>query len=43
MCAELFIHRNTLAYRLKRIRELLGLDLQDGRVRATLLMALRLA
>ncbi|MFI5614181.1 PucR family transcriptional regulator [Amycolatopsis sp. NPDC051903] len=43
ICAELFIHRNTLAYRLKRIRELLALDLQDGRVRATLMMALRLA
>jgi purine catabolism regulator len=42
ICQELFIHRNTLAYRLKRIEELLELDLQDGRVRATLLMALRL-
>nr|WP_042178253.1 PucR family transcriptional regulator [Kibdelosporangium sp. MJ126-NF4]CEL13072.1 regulatory protein [Kibdelosporangium sp. MJ126-NF4] len=42
ICQELFIHRNTLAYRLKRIQELLGLDLQDGQVRATLLMALRL-
>jgi sugar diacid utilization regulator len=42
ICQELVIHRNTLAYRLKRIEELLGLDLQDGQVRATLLMALRL-
>lgn len=42
ICQELFIHRNTLAYRLRRIEELLDLDLQDGQVRATLLMALRL-
>ena len=43
VCSELFIHRNTLAYRLKRLEEILGLDLRDGLVRATLLMALRLA
>ncbi|MFK0250327.1 PucR family transcriptional regulator [Amycolatopsis azurea] len=42
ICQELFIHRNTLAYRLKRIEESLGLNLQDGQVRAILLMALRL-
>ena len=39
-CGELFIHRNTLAYRLRRLRELLGVDLEDGEVRATCLLAL---
>lgn len=42
ICSELFIHRNTLSYRLKRLEELLEVDLRDGLVRATLLMALRL-
>lgn len=42
ICEELFIHRNTLAYRIKRLQDLLGVDLHDGQVRATLLMALRL-
>ncbi|KJQ52899.1 helix-turn-helix domain-containing protein [Microbacterium sp. SA39] len=37
---ELFIHRNTLAYRVRRIETLLGVDLQDGETRATLLLAL---
>ncbi|WP_334151500.1 helix-turn-helix domain-containing protein [Microbacterium sp.] len=37
---ELFIHRNTLAYRIRRIEKLLGVDLQDGEIRATLLLAL---
>jgi len=40
VCEELFIHRNTLSYRLRRIEELLGTDLSDGRLRATLLLAL---
>ncbi|GAA3687679.1 hypothetical protein GCM10023081_26240 [Arthrobacter ginkgonis] len=40
VCEELFIHRNTLSYRLRRIEELLGADLSDGRLRATLLLAL---
>ena len=41
-CEELYIHRNSLSYRLRRIEELLGtsLDTLDGR--ATCLMALRL-
>lgn len=37
---ELFIHRNTLAYRIRRIEDVLGIDLQDGETRATLLLAL---
>lgn len=43
ICEDLFIHRNTLAHRLRRIEELLEVDLLDGQVRATLLLALRLA
>lgn len=39
---ELFIHRNTLAYRIRRIETLLGVDLQDGETRATLLLALHI-
>lgn len=42
ICEALFIHRNTLSYRLRKIEELLGLDLQDGQTRATLLLATRL-
>jgi DNA-binding PucR family transcriptional regulator len=34
--AALHIHRTTLYYRLGRIRELTGLDLDDGRIRLTL-------
>lgn len=30
---QLYIHRNTLLYRLKRIRQLTGLDLEDANVR----------
>lgn len=41
-CKELFIHRNTLAYRLRKIEELLRLDLSDGEVRATCLLALKI-
>jgi purine catabolism regulator len=40
ICDELFIHRNTLSYRLRKIEELLQLDLSDGEVRATCLLAL---
>jgi PucR family transcriptional regulator, purine catabolism regulatory protein len=40
VCEELFIHRNTLSYRLRRIEELLGANLSDGRLRAVLLLAL---
>lgn len=40
VCDRLSIHRNTLTYRLKRIQELLDVDLDDGRTRATLLLAL---
>jgi purine catabolism regulator len=41
ICEELYIHRNTLAYRVRKLEELLGADLQDGQVRATLLLAVR--
>jgi sugar diacid utilization regulator len=39
--AELSIHRSTLKYRLKRIRELLGRDLNDGPTRLDLHLAAR--
>lgn len=40
-CEELFIHRNTLAYRIRRIESLLDTDLSDGEVRALCLLALQ--
>jgi purine catabolism regulator len=40
ICDELFIHRNTLSYRLRKIEQLLQLDLSDGEVRATCMLAL---
>jgi purine catabolism regulator len=40
VCDELFIHRNTLSYRLRKIEDLLQLDLSDGQVRATCLLAM---
>jgi sugar diacid utilization regulator len=39
--AELSVHRSTLKYRLKRIRELLGRDLNDGQTRLNLHLATR--
>jgi len=42
-CDELFIHRNTLSYRLRRIESLLGVDLTTLEAQATCLLALRLA
>ncbi|TDA70038.1 MAG: GAF domain-containing protein [Clostridia bacterium] len=39
---ELFVHKNTLKYRLQRIREITGLDIQDAEVRFKLLLALRM-
>ncbi len=39
ICEELFIHRNTLTYRLRKIEDLMGLDLSDGDVRATCSLA----
>ncbi|MEV5411179.1 helix-turn-helix domain-containing protein [Thermopolyspora sp. NPDC052614] len=39
----LHIHRSTLYYRLDRIREIVGADLSDGRVRRELHTALRVA
>lgn len=41
ICEELFIHRNTLTYRLRKIQDLLQLDLSDGEVRATFFLALQ--
>lgn len=41
-CEALFIHRNSLSYRLRRIEELLGISLAALDGRATCLMALRL-
>ncbi|PSS43089.1 hypothetical protein C6401_14470 [Arthrobacter woluwensis] len=41
VCSELFIHRNTLTYRLRKIADLLEVDLDDGDVRASLLLALK--
>ncbi|MDI6871179.1 MAG: PucR family transcriptional regulator ligand-binding domain-containing protein [Bacillota bacterium] len=38
---QLYIHRNTLNYRLRRIEELLGVDLGDPEARLKLLVALR--
>jgi sugar diacid utilization regulator len=38
---ELFIHRNTLLYRLDRIREISGFDLDDAETRLQLQLALR--
>ena len=40
ICEELSIHRNTVSYRLRKIEELLKLDLSDWEVRATCLLAL---
>ncbi|WP_336660180.1 helix-turn-helix domain-containing protein [Leucobacter sp. USHLN153] len=41
-CEELFIHRNSLGYRLRRIEEILGLSLDTLEGKSTCLMALRL-
>lgn len=40
--AVLHVHRNTLLYRLSRIREITGLDLDDAEVRLALHLALRI-
>jgi len=42
ICEELFVHRNTLSYRLRKIEELLQMDLSDGELRATCLLDLRI-
>ena len=36
---RLFLHRNSLLYRLQRIEELLGVDLKDPQVRLALNLA----
>ncbi|QUY63877.1 PucR family transcriptional regulator [Gulosibacter molinativorax] len=41
-CEQLFIHRNSLSYRLHRIEEILGIPLDTLDGKATCLMALRL-
>lgn len=38
---RLHVHRNSLAYRLRRIREITGLDLDDPEIRLTLHLAFR--
>ena len=40
---KLFLHRNSLAYRLQRIEELCGLDVREARLRYLLTTALSLA
>ncbi|HKS98575.1 MAG TPA: helix-turn-helix domain-containing protein, partial [Rugosimonospora sp.] len=40
MAAELFVHPQTVSYRLKRLRELLGDDLDDPAARFELLLVL---
>jgi DNA-binding PucR family transcriptional regulator len=40
VAAELYIHPQTVSYRLKRLRELLGDDLDDPTARFELLLAL---
>jgi len=37
----LHVHRNTLLYRMQRIREIANLDLEDGDVRLTLFLAIK--
>ncbi len=39
--ADIFVHRNTLAYRLDRAAEVLGADLRDPRTRLAIELALR--
>ena len=39
----LFLHRNSVAYRLQRIEEVCGLDVRDGKLRRLLTTALSLA
>ena len=39
--AALSIHKSTMKYRLKRVRELLGQDLNDGSTRLDLHLAIR--
>lgn len=42
VCDELFIHRNTLAYRMRAVQALLPVDLRTGEGRALCLLALRI-
>ena len=39
--AEIYVHRNTLAYRLDRAAEILGVDLKEPSARLTIELALR--
>ncbi|MNY77124.1 Purine catabolism regulatory protein [compost metagenome] len=38
---ELFVHRNSVLYRLERINEILHIDLNDAEIRLRLNLALR--
>jgi purine catabolism regulator len=38
---EIFVHRNTLAYRLQKAADLLGVELKDADTQLTIQMALR--
>ena len=40
---SMHIHRNTLLYRINKIREMTGLDLSDGEMRLAIQLYLRLA
>jgi purine catabolism regulator len=40
---KLYIHRNTLNYRLKRIKEILGLDIDEAETKICLIMALKIS
>lgn len=42
MSEELFIHYNTVVYRLQRIREITGIDLDDYEERLNLQIALKI-
>ena len=37
---DIFVHRNTLLYRLNQIRDLTGWDLEDARTRMNLLLSI---
>ena len=42
MAKELYLHRNSVRYKLRRISEITGLDLRDPEARFQLQLALRI-